>query len=1357
MLVLCSLVLSPTYIKFVFNMIRKEETCLRVMANKWTLLFVCFLLCFPSFAGYASIHAAGLPDGVQTFSGYSKQNGVPTSPDGFFTITAHVPGDPGAIVNADDFGAYIYASNSTINGPSNVLSDVYIEIKAASSLGSFKLSSLDYGEFAYDDAYEEYFQNVVVKGYAGNEEVFSTTPYTDPDHTVNPNYPTISPNSARPIDSFRIYFTKPSGVLLDVFNLLSFSIREASPNPPPTAPVAPTVTADDTNNVIIGLNSTMEFKVDNGSYVKYNGNNAPDLSGNHTVYVRVAADNTNDIPPSTDTILTFTQNPPSTYTLSYDGNGSTGGTVPVDGHAYEQGDSASVATNTGGLARTGYTFEGWTTQMNGNGDFYPEGSSFVVGSSNVVLYAKWKINTYTVTFKDWDGRILKTDTVDFGSGTSSPTTPVREGYDFSGWSHSFSNVASNLEIIAQYTIQQHTVSFNTNGGTSLSPVTADYNATISSPSPPTKTGYQLGGWFQDSQLTVPWNFATDRVLSDIVLHAKWIIDTYTVSFDSNGGSMIAAATFEFNDLIDPPTPPTKTGYTFGGWYTDPLFNEGWNFTSDHVTKDTTLYAKWIPNQYTVTFQTNGGSTVSELIGDYNTIIAKPVDPTKLGYTFSGWYVDPSLTINWNFQTDKLTDHLTLYAKWLIIQHTVTFEVHGGNTIDPVQIDDNTSLIRPTPPVKTGYTFKGWYKDSGLLDAWNFDVDKVTDDLTLYAKWEMNQYTVSFQTDGGSAISPLLADYNSTITEPASPTKNGYTFKGWYADNTFHTSWNFETDKITSNTTLYAKWEANQYTISFNSNGGSTVSTVVASYHSLITAPTSPTKAGYNFSGWYKDANFTNAWSFTADKVTGDLTLFARWTLIPAPPAPGPTPSPEPKVEEVDLEVETGNANNGTVVTKIPIRRVTDNAGIVRDEVTFVKEKVSEMINRLVAEGEDTARTFIPDKDDKVSTTTITVPKDAMSELSNGQFNLEIYTQNAGFFIPKSSLLSFTDSLYFRVVPVKDTEQKLAIEDRAKKEELIKEIVGPRTETVQVLGRPMEIETNMQSRTVVLTLPLQESDLPKDPAQRQKVLDNIAIFIEHSDGTKEVIKGQLTMFKNDSMGITFNVTKFSTFTMVYLDGLQTYGNKHRAYIKGYPDHTFRPNAVVTRAQMAAMLMRNAETNAESPSASDYVDVPKSHWGYNEIMLAKSSGTMLGYGNTFRPTEAITRAQMAMIVYRQLKLQCENDENAFPACQSLNETPASSYTDVPKDYWASEAIHAIRAFNIMEGYTNGHFYPTMNLTRAQAVKTLNRLFKRGPLYGEFTPSFHDVSLSHWAYRDIEEAARDHSFLIDKDGNEIISNDQ
>ncbi|MED4555314.1 InlB B-repeat-containing protein [Lysinibacillus capsici] len=403
---------------------------------------------------------------------------------------------------------------------------------------------------------------------------------------------------------------------------------------------------------------------------------------------------------------------------------------------------------------------------------------------------------------------------------SGANTFISQGVTFEGWYQDLSwvtqwdgNVTQPLRIYAKGNVQQYTVTFETNTDTTLEvqKVLAGEKAVV--PDAPVKAGFTFGGWYKDEELNIPWSFDTDVITENIILYAKWekVARQYTLDFETNGGSAVASQKVTDNTMATKPADPTKAGHEFVGWYTDTVFSTPWNFTTDTVTKNTTLYAKWekVFTQYTLDFETNGGSTVASQKVTEDTLATKPADPTKAGYEFAGWYMDPAFSTPWNFTTDKVTENTTLYAKWekVATQYTLDFETNGGSTVVSQKVTEDTLAIKPANPIKAGYEFAGWYMDPTFTTPWNFTTDKITQNTTLYAKWEnaVAQYTVDFETNGGSAVASQTVTKDTLATKPVNPTKAGYIFTGWYKDINLTIPWDFSKDVVKANLTLYAHW------------------------------------------------------------------------------------------------------------------------------------------------------------------------------------------------------------------------------------------------------------------------------------------------------------------------------------------------------------------------------------------------------------------------------------------------------------------------------------------------------------------------------------------------------------------------
>jgi uncharacterized repeat protein (TIGR02543 family) len=224
-------------------------------------------------------------------------------------------------------------------------------------------------------------------------------------------------------------------------------------------------------------------------------------------------------------------------------------------------------------------------------------------------------------------------------------------------------VTADVTLYAHWTINTYKVTFNSNGGSAVASKTAVYNTSITAPTAPTRTGYTFTGWYPSATGGAMIDFATFVVNANKTLYAHWTINTYTVSFDSTGGTAVASKTAKYNTTISAPKSPTRTGYKFAGWYTSAVGGGKVVFTKLKVKADTTLYAHWTINKYKVTFNSSGGSAVASKTAYYNTSITAPAAPTRKGYIFAGWYTLAAGGTKIDFATFSVTANTTLYAQW----------------------------------------------------------------------------------------------------------------------------------------------------------------------------------------------------------------------------------------------------------------------------------------------------------------------------------------------------------------------------------------------------------------------------------------------------------------------------------------------------------------------------------------------------------------------------------------------------------------------------------------------------------------------------------------------------------------------
>ena len=249
------------------------------------------------------------------------------------------------------------------------------------------------------------------------------------------------------------------------------------------------------------------------------------------------------------------------------------------------------------------------------------------------------------------------------------------------------------------------------------------------------------------------------------LTVQWTAPTYTVTLHANDGTInngnVTSYTYGVGATL--PTDVTRTGYTFKGWYdNENLIGSPVTAIGDTETGNKEYWAKWEINQYTITFDTVGGSTVASITQDYGTAIAAPADPTREGYTFIGWDKEIPSTMP--------AENMIITAKWKVNQYTITFDSNGGSEIAPITQDYGTAITAPANPTREGYTFIGWDKA--------IPTTMPAENMTITAKWKVNQYTITFDSNGGSEIAPITQDYGTAITAPADPTREGYTFIGW---------------------------------------------------------------------------------------------------------------------------------------------------------------------------------------------------------------------------------------------------------------------------------------------------------------------------------------------------------------------------------------------------------------------------------------------------------------------------------------------------------------------------------------------------------------------------------------------------
>jgi len=290
--------------------------------------------------------------------------------------------------------------------------------------------------------------------------------------------------------------------------------------------------------------------------------------------------------------------------------------------------------------------------------------------------------------------------------------------------------------------------------------------------------------------------------------------SYIVTFDTDGGSAAPSPiTVQDGKTAGTlPTAPTKDDFNFAGWWTQ-KDGGGSQFTdATPVTADITVYAKWTALPvYTVTFDSDGGtsSTSTKSVEEGKTVDSLPINPTKNGYAFEGWFTDKNGGGSQFDGTTVVTADITVYAKRVPL-YTVTFDSDGGQPDTTLLTIEEGHVIGSLPdaPVKTGYTFSGWFTDKNGAGDQVTDTTVITGSITVYANWTINQYTVTFDSQGGSPVPPITIDYNTTIGDsfPFAPTYDGHLFGGWWTETNGGGTQFVDSTPVTDNITVSAYWE-----------------------------------------------------------------------------------------------------------------------------------------------------------------------------------------------------------------------------------------------------------------------------------------------------------------------------------------------------------------------------------------------------------------------------------------------------------------------------------------------------------------------------------------------------------------------
>lgn len=609
-----------------------------------------------------------------------------------------------------------------------------------------------------------------------------------------------------------------------------------------------------------------------------------------------------DLKDSDKSVTLYANWKPNNYKVRYNGNGATSGTMTDSAHVY---DTTKVLTRNA-YARTGYTFTGWNTKADGKGTAYANGASVknltATNDGIVTLYAQWSANDYA--------------------------------YEIQHWANGFKNQEGNNEAKTNFILKTDTY-------------TEKYGSTYTLDSSKKTTipnGFYLKQTFGTHSLSsdgswTNYPFGTKVTQKDTKMKFEYdyIPNEYEITYNLNGGTNNSANPTSYTVLYGVSLKnPTRTGYTFDGWYNGSTkvtgINEGKNATfssaselyselAKRTTGDITLTAKWTPITYKNKidhwawgFTNNEGNNTDKnalklgstyFDAEYNskyTMDSSLKTTIPNGFKFMSTFSTEAIDGVWKgypigTQVTQKSDSMRYEYGYQPITYKITYNLNGGtnNSSNPsyYNVLYGVSLKNPT---RTGYTFDGWYiggtKVTGINEgktAWFTSADNLyqelasrkTGNITLEARWTLNKYTLSFNPNGGT-VNPTskTVSYGNPYGNLPTPTKKGSRFLGWFTEKDGGTQVSSTTTMGASNVTLYAHWNSIEYTVSFNASGEfGGLNKTYTSGQVLGLLPT-PTKAGYTFLGWYyQDTSGNEVMATSQTVVTSHMELYARWEKV----------------------------------------------------------------------------------------------------------------------------------------------------------------------------------------------------------------------------------------------------------------------------------------------------------------------------------------------------------------------------------------------------------------------------------------------------------------------------------------------
>ena len=487
------------------------------------------------------------------------------------------------------------------------------------------------------------------------------------------------------------------------------------------------------------------------------------------------------------------------YTVTYLVDGKDYG----EKETYKYGTSVTLRKDP---EKEGHTFSGWN-QTDG----------FVMPAKNVVIEGSFSINSYTVVYKV-DGEIVgDTESYEFGAPVSLRTEPQKEGYTFSGWDREsgFNMPAENVEIEGHYSINSYTVTYKVDGELYGDIETYEYNAPVELRQEPQKEGYTFGGWSSETGFNMP--------AENVVIEGSFKVNEYTVTYFVDDKFYDSIETYSYGSQVKLKEAPQKEGYTFSGWDHDDRFTM--------PAEDVVVKGSFNINSYKVTYEVDGTPYGMVEIYKYGDLVTLQKNPTKEGYTFSGW--DHSNEFAMPARDVKIK------GSFIVNSYTVTYKVDGAQIGEPETYKYGEAVTLREKPSKEGYTFNGWSYEAGF--------NMPAEDVVIEGSYQINSYTVTYKVDGEQFGEQETYEFNGLVQLRSEPTKEGYTFSHWNRSSEFNMPAN--------DVVIEGSFKINSYTVTYKVDGSQYGSTETYEYGSAVVLREEPKKEGYTFSGWDHEDNF----------------------------------------------------------------------------------------------------------------------------------------------------------------------------------------------------------------------------------------------------------------------------------------------------------------------------------------------------------------------------------------------------------------------------------------------------------------------------------------------------------------------